>query len=108
MTTHNFNEIIREQITRCENVLLRKGDEYAMTDDRLSAFKKAGAIQDQTMLQAALGMLSKHLVSLVDMIQDSNPARFGVDRWNEKLTDAINYLLIMRAIIEEEEYDGKH
>lgn len=103
MTTNSFNEIVKEQIARCENVLIRKGNEYATTDDRLSAFKKAGAIQDQTMLQAALGMLTKHLVSLVDMIQDKNPARFGVDRWNEKLTDAINYLLIMRAIIEEDE-----
>ena len=108
MTTHDFNEIVKEQLTRCENLLISKGDEYAMTDDRLSAFKKAGALQGQTMLQAALGMLAKHLVSVVDMIQDKNPKRFGLDRWNEKLTDAINYLLIMRAIIEEEEPNEKH
>lgn len=101
MTTHDFNEIIKEQIGRCEAVLIRKGDEYAMTDDRLSAFKKAAVLQDETMLQAALGMLAKHLVSVVDMIQSPNPTSFGIDRWNEKLTDAINYLLIMRAIIEE-------
>ena len=108
MTTLAFNEIIKEQLQRCEDVLVIKGSEYAIGDDRLIAFKKAGALQGQTMLQAALGMLAKHLVSVVDMIQDLNPGRFGMDRWNEKLTDAINYLLIMRAIIEEEEPNEKH
>lgn len=108
MTTQAFNEIVKEQLARCEEILVIKGSEYAPGGDRLSAFKKAGAMQNQTMLQAALGMLAKHLVSVIDMIQDPMPGRFGVERWNEKLTDAINYLLIIRALIEEEEPNEKY
>ena len=102
MTTEDFNQIVEEQINRCRNVLLIKKEEYAAGKDRLAAFKKAGAIQDQSMEKAALGMLSKHLVSISDMILAPAPELFGIDRWNEKITDAINYLLIIRAIIEEE------
>lgn len=45
-------------------------------------------------------MLSKHLVSISDMCVDGR--EYSVERWTEKITDSINYLLILRAMIEEE------
>jgi hypothetical protein len=33
-------------------------------------------------------------------------ADFTKEKWIEKITDSINYLLILRAIIEEEENNG--
>ena len=45
-------------------------------------------------------MLAKHLVSLSDMCTDGND--YTLERWAEKITDSINYLLILRAVVEEE------
>lgn len=98
-----FNEVVDEQIHRCLDVLIGKGREYAQGEDRLSAFKKAAALQYCTQLEAALGMMSKHIVSVTDMIHSK--AHYTTSRWNEKITDTINYLLIIRAIVEEESYE---
>lgn len=107
MKTKDFNNIVKEQLYRCENLLITKMREYAEgsdTDesvDRLAAFKKAAALQNQTPIQAAFGMLAKHLVSVSDMAASGK--EYSDERWNEKITDSINYLLIIRAIVEEEE-----
>ena len=105
MKTKDFNNIVKEQLYRCENLLITKMREYAEgsdTDesvDRLAAFKKAAALQNQTPIQAAFGMLAKHLVSVSDMV--ASRGGYTKDRWNEKITDSINYLLIIRALAEE-------
>lgn len=100
MTVHDFDECITGQVNRCLQLLVSKGNEYAPGEDRLAAFKSAAALQGSTQTQAAFGMLAKHLVSVADMIRSGR--QFPEDRWDEKLGDSINYLLIIRAIIEEE------
>ena len=100
MTVNDFDECITCQVNHCLQLLVSKGDEYAPGKDRLAAFKSAAALQSCTQAQAAFGMLAKHLVSVADMIRSGDS--FSETRWNEKLGDSINYLLIIRAIIEEE------
>jgi hypothetical protein len=103
MTSDTFNEIIEKQMTHSLNLLTRKGLEYAPSDDRLSAFKAAAGLQGCTSAQAAFGMLAKHLVSLADMTKAS--ALYTPAVWDEKIGDSINYLLILRAIADEEGRD---
>ena len=96
MNLKQFDKIVTDQLSRSELVLMGKGTEYAeeATDetevDRLAHFKKAAAMQD---------MLSKHLVSVADMV--GSRQSYPLTQWNEKITDSINYLLILRAIVEE-------
>ena len=103
MNLKQFDKIVTDQLSRSELVLM--GTEYAeeATDetevDRLAHFKKAAALQDMTTAQAAFGMLSKHLVSVADMV--GSRQSYPLTQWNEKITDSINYLLILRAIVEE-------
>jgi hypothetical protein len=40
------------------------------------------------------------------MCTDKQP--YSLDRWNEKITDSINYLLILRAVVEEEHANGQN
>ena len=47
-----------------------------------------------------MGMLSKHLISVSDMCMDER--KYSKEQWDEKITDSINYFLILRAIVEEE------
>ena len=102
MTTNDFNAIVNQQLLIAKELLTSKGQEYAgQTVDRLSAFKKAAALQGTDQKAALFGMLAKHLVSLSDMCTSGQ--KYNADRWNEKITDAINYLILLRAVVTEED-----
>lgn len=99
MKLDDFNAIVNEQVERCLTVLTEKGKEYSLSDDRLDHFKDAAAEQDTTPKQALWGMASKHFASLSGMCKNGQSDK---DRWLEKITDSINYLLLLRAVVEEE------
>lgn len=99
MKTEDFNTVLSQQITRCTNVLVVKAKEYG-TEDRLHNFKVAAALQGCSPRQALAGMMAKHTVSTYDMCMSYE--LFSMDQWNEKITDSINYLLLLRALVEEE------
>ncbi len=131
MTIDQFNEVVSAQMELCADTLMAKGMEYSkdtihidsvctgpevcqagyggeagqkayfgMTD-RLGHFKKAATLMNTTPKAALLGMFSKHIISVSDMCMDDQPQ--PVEKWNEKITDSINYLLILRALVEEEQ-----
>lgn len=84
-------------------LLTRKTKEYTGDNaDRLSAFKAAAALQSCTPERALAGMLAKHIVSLYDMCYAENTV-FRPEEWDEKITDSINYLVLLRAIVKEGE-----
>ena len=99
MNVKEFNEIVSAQIKRSTDVLCVKANEYA-TEDRLHNFKVAAALQGISAKQALAGMLAKHTVSVYDLCMSDKPA--SIEMWEEKITDHINYLLLLRAVIEEE------
>lgn len=97
-----FNKIIEEQLALCSRILVRKASEYAPGNDRLYNFKEAAALQNITQAQALAGMMAKHVVSIFDMIHQAED--FSMERWDEKLTDNINYLLLLKAVVTEEKW----
>jgi hypothetical protein len=99
MKNEQFNKIVSEQLERCTNILCSKAKEYA-TEDRLHNFKVAAALQGLTPRQALAGMMAKHSVSIYDMATSTE--QFSMAMWEEKITDHMNYLLLLKAIIEEE------
>lgn len=103
MTTDNFNKIIQAQIERCETILCKKAEEYA-TEDRLHNFKVAGALQGVSPVQALMGMMTKHTVSVADMCMSAET--YPQALWDEKITDSINYLLLLSALIRESDNEG--
>ncbi len=85
----------------CADTLQRKTKEYTGDDtDRLGAFKAAAALQHTTPERALAGMLAKHIVSLYDMCFDDS-ASYDIGTWNEKITDSLNYLFLLKAIVKE-------
>ena len=109
MNTEDFNKIIHEQISRCENTLCRKADEYAADDDRLHNFKVAAGIQNCLPTTALGGMMAKHTVSVYDMIQGLEEGKsYPLELWNEKIGDSINYLLLLAAAVREAQADMKY
>lgn len=100
MTHQRFEEIVNQQLDTCRDLLVVKGKEYSLTDDRLACFKKAASLQGETVKQALCGMLAKHVVSVYDMCMSGG--KFTMDKWAEKVTDSMNYLLLLMAAVEEE------
>ncbi len=106
MNQKEFNEVIIRQTDRCKSMLVAKGAEYApravknTAVDRLAHFKKAAVVLNTTPRAALMGMLSKHLISVSDMCMGEQ--QYSKEQWDEKITDSINYFLILCAIVEEE------
>lgn len=51
------------------------------------------------MPQAISGMMAKHTVSIYDMVESGKP--FELAQWDEKITDHICYLILLRAALVE-------
>lgn len=98
MTTETFNKLLRKQIQRSFDVLIHKAKEYA-TEDRLHNFKVAAGLEGVTPVQALAGMMAKHTVSVYDMCMSGQD--YPVELWQEKITDSINYLLLLNALVRE-------
>ena len=100
-TQQEVNAVFDEQVRLCADTLKRKTKEYTGDDtDRLGAFKAAAALQHTTPERALAGMLAKHIVSLYDMCF-ADGVSFDAGTWDEKITDSLNYLFLLKAIVKE-------
>lgn len=100
MNSEWFEKVIKEQIKTCEDVLIGKAKEYATDDDRLHNFKNAAGMMSCDPKEALAGMMAKHTISVYDMCRSGKD--YPIELWNEKITDHINYLLLLKAIVEED------
>lgn len=106
MNSEWFEKVIKQQIKTCEDVLIGKAKEYATDDDRLHNFKNAAGMMSCDPKEALAGMMAKHTISVYDMCRSGKD--YSIELWNEKITDHINYLLLLKAIVEEEKTFGKY
>ena len=99
MNSDDFDRIVKVQLDACRATLAHKASEYA-THDRLHNFRVAAYLQNVSYRQSLSGMMAKHIVSLYDMCQSE--ADYPIELWTEKITDSINYLLLLKALVSEE------
>jgi len=101
MTTSEFNRYLQDAIDRIQAVLCKKAVEYA-SEDRLHNFKIAAGLQQCTPERALGGMLAKHTVSIYDMLnKQNNHFQYPLEQWSEKITDHLNYLILLWALVNE-------
>lgn len=104
MKGEDFNQVVEKRILQIRRVLQAKACEYATDDDRMHNFKVAARLEqnEQSQEQALWGMLKKHLVSVIDIVEMTGrgicPAPELVD---EKIGDSINYLVLLEAMLVE-------
>lgn len=101
MQASEFNELLESELARVSDMLGSKAEEYASDRDRLHNFKQAAHLEGRTEEQALAGMMVKHTVSVYDMIETGE--HYPLDKWAEKITDHINYLLLLKAIVVEKQ-----
>lgn len=102
MTTEQFEKVINQQFDYCKKLLVDKNKEYSFGRDRLHSFKIAATLEGISPKEALAGMMAKHTVSIYDMCKGGS---HSIAKWDEKITDHINYLLLLKAMIVEEEKD---
>ena len=101
ITQKEVNAVFDGQVALCREILQKKTKEYTGDDtDRPGAFKAAAALQHTTPQRALAGMLAKHIVSLYDMCF-ADGVSFDAGTWDEKITDSLNYLFLLKAIVKE-------
>lgn len=100
MNHEEFRVIFNDQFECSADILIVKAAEYATDEDRLSNFRKAAGLSQINQREALFGMLRKHLVSISDLCAKEDTA--PLHTWNEKITDSINYLILLRAMVAEE------
>ena len=107
MNIDDFNKNLGFIHCQVDAVLASKGDEYSGTidKDRLHNFKVAAGMQGITVKEALAGMMSKHTTSIYDMIGDGRD--HSLKKWDEKILDHINYLILLRAIVVEEDDEAR-
>lgn len=103
MTEKMFDCLLEERISKIRSVLKAKGREYSTAADCLHNFKRAAQCTGETPAEVCVGFFVKHLVSILDLVDalargQAGPAREYVE---EKIGDAINYLIILEAILKE-------
>lgn len=96
----DFKQVVERQIKMCEDVLIKKATEYQTDTDVLHNFRVAADLQGITMPMALAGMMAKHSVSIYDMCQEPD-IFYTQDLWDEKITDHINYLILLMAVVRE-------
>ena len=102
ITQKEVNAVFDEQVRLCADTLQKKTKEYTGDDtDRLGAFKAAAALQHATPQRALAGMMAKHIISIYDMCFTDRKT-FELAVWEEKITDSLNYLFLLKAVIKEE------
>lgn len=105
MDNDTFNTLLGNRISKIQAILGQKGKEYSSDTDRLHNFKIAAKLSGAiyvTPEQALFGMLRKHIVSVIDIIDDT---RFDIrpsdELRDEKIGDCINYLILLEALLAE-------
>ena len=98
MRHEEFAEILEQELSRVSAVLSVKTDEYA-TDDQLHNIRQAALLKQESLPEAVIGMMVKHTVSIFTMVKSGKP--FPVEKWDEKITDHIIWLVLLKASLTE-------
>ncbi len=119
MKSADFDRLLEKRIQLTKEVLASKNKEYASDgEDRLHNFKRAANMLGCTPEKALVGMWTKHIISILDMVDDIEKrnkkftglcvfvTNFREKRRfkklvEEKIGDAVNYLILLEALIKE-------
>jgi hypothetical protein len=127
MNSVEFNKIVKRRCELIETVLSKKEEEYATDNNRLHNFYVAAELLDCTPPEALMGMMSKHVYSVIDMLVANgiDPSLFEMlikdifrdskelsnkesskkgkaltfEHLDEKIGDTINYLILLEGML---------
>jgi hypothetical protein len=101
MTREDFSRRVEKRIDLVRQTLLAKHKEYAKDDNVFRNFDEAagGLSLHSTSAEVLWSYMTKHLVSIKDIVSDNTPVTNEVV--SEKIGDVINYLILLEAMLNE-------
>lgn len=101
MNSKEFDRLLNKRLELIKNTLLCKGREYSNSKDRFHNFGVAARIANESQEKALFGMALKHLVSIIDIIENIEIKRQypSDDLLKEKCGDLINYIIMLEIMI---------
>jgi len=102
-----FQKVLDKRLSSIKEVLSVKAKEYVRNSDRLHNFNRAAEMRRISREAAIQGMADKHWVSVLDMVDDLNytPSVITDEYVEEKIGDAINYLILLEVSIKHRNAD---
>lgn len=83
-----------------DSLLGSKGAEYSSDTNRFENFLDAGRTENMPPEHALWYMMLKHFISIRKFVMAlAGPQRWSIDKWSEKIDDAITYLILLKAMI---------
>jgi len=101
MLPKKFDELVEYRCAEIKRILCKKSKEYATKTDRLHNFNRAASMLWTSREKALMGMLSKHLVSVFDIVDNMDKKHPSVEVIEEKIGDIINYFILLEAMLKE-------
>ncbi len=101
MNIDDFDKVVENRISKIRSILAEKAKQYADPEDRLLFFKQAGTKRYITPERALRDMASKQDISIDNYVNELPKNCRSLDQWDEKIGDAINYLILLEALIRE-------
>lgn len=103
-----FTELVTARLDQCRLTEQEKGAEYSRGGDRFHNFKRAAAMDGTTPVRSLWGMWKKHLVSIIDMVDDLDRGVIPTERMiAEKCGDNIVYTLLFEGLVAEMRHGGR-
>jgi len=103
MDSETLNRIIENRCQRIKAVLSIKNKEYAPNRDALHNFKRGGKMLDKTPESILIGFWMKHIISILDIVDslplNAAPGQVNLEMLDEKIGDAVNYLILLESLI---------
>jgi hypothetical protein len=102
MTREDFSNRVEKRIDLIRQTLLTKHKEYAKDDNVFRNFDEAagGLSLHSTSAEVLWSYMTKHLVSIKDIVADNKPVDPSVV--SEKIGDVINYLILLEAMLNQQ------
>ena len=102
MKPEEFEKAINDYLHIIKANLLNKAVEYAPEADRLANFNKGSNITGEIREKVLFGFALKHLVSIMDMIEDIEKGELPTNnKASEKIGDLGTYMAILYACIQD-------
>jgi hypothetical protein len=108
VTAAEFDKLLATRLDKTRATLATKAGEYATDGDRLHNFHTAALCVRRGAAEVCNGFALKHWVSIRDMLDAHIEAvtnlgryRSADDRVDEKIGDAICYLVLLEALLKE-------
>lgn len=102
MDSQTFERLTDEQLKVCKEVMFNKRAEYSGNEDALYNFRQAVTLLSMSPAEVAFCYDTKHISSIQKIVRELSHGKTPSEAlWREKITDYLNYGLLMNACVME-------